>query len=106
MAYKKDIVKASQKINGDTEHDEYILMDLMTKLKIDPTDSWAFSCLYKRLCEEIDMLVDTLEPEQKYFNDTDSKFIKEVENILESIEKISNRTLLPNDLEGYELNDV
>lgn len=106
MVYKKDIIESSQKINGDVEHDEYILMNLMTKLKIDPNDSWAFSHLYKRLCEEIDMLIDTLKPKQKYFNDTDSKFIKEVENILKSIEKISNGTLLPNDLEGYELNDV
>ena len=106
MAYKKDIVKASQKINGDVEHDEYILMNLMTKLKIDPNDGWAFSCLYKRLCEEIDMLIDTLAPEKKYFNNADSKFIKEVENILKSIEKISSGTLIPNDFEGYELNDV
>ncbi len=106
MAYKKDIVKASQKINGDDEHDEYILKGLMIKLKIDPTDEWAAGFLYKRLCEEIDMLVDTLEPDQEYFNNTDSKFIEEVENILEYIEQIS---LLPIDFggcEGYELNDV
>lgn len=106
MSYKNNITKASQKLNGDAEHDGYILMDLMTKLKIDPTDGWAFSCLYKRLCEEIDMLVDELDPEQEYFNNNDSKFIKDIEHVLSAIETISGESLIPNDLEGYELNDV
>ena len=89
MVYKKDIIESSQKINGDVEHDEYILMNLMTKLKIDPNDGWAFSCLYKRLCEEIDMLIDDLNPNQKYFNNTDSEFIKSTEVVLNRIEVIS-----------------
>jgi hypothetical protein len=89
MSYKKHITNLSSKLNGDIEHDEYILMALMEKLNIDPQDKQAFSFLYKRLCEEIDMLIDDLNPNQKYFNSSDSEFIKSTEVVLNRIEVIS-----------------
>jgi hypothetical protein len=89
MSYKKHIINLSSKLNGDTEHDEYILMALMEKLNINPQDEQAYSFLYKRLCEEIDMLIDDLNPNQKYFNNTDSEFIKSTEVVLNRIEVIS-----------------
>lgn len=89
MSYKKHIINLSSKLNGDIEHDEYILMALMGKLNINPQDERAFSFLYKRLCEEIDMLIDDLNPNQKYFNNTDSEFIKSTEVVLNRIEVIS-----------------
>lgn len=89
MSYKKHIISLSSKLDGDTEHDEYILMALMEKLNINPQDEQAFSFLYKRLCEEIDMLIGDLKPDQKYFNNTDSEFIKSTEAILNRIEVIS-----------------
>jgi len=89
MSYKKHIINLSSKLNGDIEHDEYILMALMGKLNINPQDERAYSFLYKRLCEEIDMLIDDLNPNQKYFNTSDSEFIKSTEVVLNRIEVIS-----------------
>jgi hypothetical protein len=89
MRYKKHIINLSSKLNEDTEHDEYILMALMGKLNINPQDEQSYSFLYKRLCEEIDMLIDDLNPNQKYFNNTDSEFIKSTEVVLNRIEVIS-----------------
>ena len=89
MSYKKHIINLSSKLNGDIEHDEYILMALMGKLNINPQDEQAYSFLYKRLCEEIDMLIDDLNPNQKYFNTSDSEFIKSTEVVLNRIEVIS-----------------
>ena len=86
---KKHIINLSSKLNGDIEHDEYILMALMEKLNITPQDERAYSFLYKRLCEEIDMLIDDLNPNQKYFNSSDSEFIKSTEVVLNRIEVIS-----------------
>jgi hypothetical protein len=89
MDYKKYIEETVSKFNGDVEHDEYVLLSLMSKLKISPEDEQAFYFLHKRMCEEIDIMIDEIPSNQEYFNDIDSEYIESIEEILDTIELIS-----------------
>jgi hypothetical protein len=89
MNHKQYIEEAVAKFNGDVEHDEYILLSLMPKLNISPEDSQAFYFLHKRMCEEIDIMIDEIPSSQEYFNDVDSEYIESIEEVLDTIEMVS-----------------
>lgn len=75
-----------KKLDGDIEHDQYVLMDLMVKIKIDPKDPEAFHFLYLVMCEEIGILIDEISPGEKSLPSKLSKHIKNIETIQDTIQ--------------------
>ncbi len=84
------INKAIKLFNGDKEHDIYIVFDLMIKNDINPQSETSYADLYRVLCDEIDMMIYDLHTWEEEFNSRDSKFINNIEVILNKIEEIND----------------
>jgi len=84
------INQAAGQINGDREHDEFVLLGLMNNLNIQSDDDWSFTFLNKRLCEELDILIDDLHEDEEYFTEESSIVVNSIGILLGSIFNISN----------------
>ena len=90
MIKRTPINKAVKLFNGDEEHDTYIIWNLMTQNNIDPQSGTNYAVLYRILCDEIDKMIENNPPGQKHFNSKDSKFISNIEVILNKIEELND----------------
>ena len=88
MDASQKVIELSKKMNGDAEHDQYLLFALMKELRVDEDDQFSYSHLYKTLCEEIDIMIGDLSEEDESFNKEDSNLISSIENILDVIEDV------------------
>ena len=94
---EKHINQYASEINGDKEHDEYVLFQLMKIFNIDTTESGAFEFLNKRLCEELDVLIDTLHKDEEYFTSESSEVVNSIGILLGCIFNISNIDVEPDE---------
>ena len=90
MLKRTPINKAVKSFNGDEEHDTYIMWDLMMKNNINPNSETSYADFYRTLYEEIDTMVYDLPAWEEEFNARDSKFITNIEIILDKIEEIND----------------
>jgi len=73
------------KLNGDLEHDYYIMLGLMQQMKIDCKDIEAYNNLYLALSEEVNEIIDCVPVTCKYSEEEDM-YLRNIEVLQSTIE--------------------
>lgn len=90
MIKRTPVNRAVKSFVKDKEQDTYVLYNLMQSMDIDPTDETSFSDLYRVLCDEVDRMVSESNDDEEEFNSRDSRFIDNIEAVLDMIEIVND----------------
>lgn len=74
------------RLDGDVEHDTYIILALLQKLNIDYVDISPRKAFYLYLCGMIEIILDGDSTNDEYLNDVDSDDVGQIEEIIEVLE--------------------
>lgn len=89
MIKRTPVNRAVKSFVDDNEQNTYVLYTLMQSFKLDPTSKTNFSDLYRILCDEIDRMIEETNDGEDEFDSKDSKFINNIEIILDMIEVVN-----------------
>lgn len=89
MKDKLNIITADlDKLDGDVEHDTYVILALFKKLGIeyDDDDISPRKAFYLYLCSLIEMILSSDTTDGEFLNDADSEDVDRIEQIIEVLE--------------------
>jgi hypothetical protein len=88
MKEKLNIITADlNKLDGDIEHDTYVILALFKKLGIEYDDDISpRKAFYLYLCSMIEMILSSDTTDDEFLNDADSEDVDRIEEIIEVLE--------------------
>ena len=87
MKEKLNVITTNlNRLDGDVEHDTYIILALLQRLNIDFIDISPRKAFYLYLCSLIEMILDADSTNDEYLNDVDSDDVSQIEEIIETLE--------------------